>query len=227
MKILITSITTKASLALAYLLKDQELIFGSNFSGFPQADSQSIAHEVLSFCLDYQITNIYPTRPNEVNALLQASVLFSEYGITLHYHQVDFHFHSDIATSFTDFSVKALKLGYPQQKIAIGLENQTGKILVINDDVKDFSQLWFDFEQLSFVQVGKLFNADDFEHLSLYKINEEVKTNYLLVIEGKYCFYHHVENLNSVVSKEILASLKDGFYTLYTTGHLLMRLSNF
>jgi hypothetical protein len=227
LKILITSNQTKASLALAFLLKAQELVFGTDFSRFPAADSESLAHEVLAFCLDHQITDLYPTRKKEVNALLKASVLFAEYDIAIHYHQIDFQFSKDTANNFADFSIKALKLGYPKQKIAIGLENQMGKILVINDDVKDFNQFWYDIEQISFVQVGKLFNSDNFEKLSLFKIDQDVKTNYLLVNAGKYQFFRNLENRNVIVSQEGFNSLKEGFYTLYTSGDVLLRLSNF
>lgn len=227
MKILITTHTTKASLALAYLLKDQELVFGSDFSDFPKAESESLAHEVLAFCLDHQITAIYPVRPKEINALLKASVLFSEYDISIYYHHVNHQFNDDEATNFTEFSTKTLKLGYPNQKIAIGLKNQTGKILVINDEVKDFDQLWFEMDSLSFVQVGKLFNSYTFKNLSLFKIEQDIKINYLLVRGNQFLFHQHIINIESVISKEIIETLKDGFFTIFRSGDSLLRISNF
>jgi hypothetical protein len=227
LNILITTNNTKASLALAYLLKDQKVVFGTDFKDFPKAESESLAHEVLAFCLDHQITSIYPVRPKEVEALLKASILFSEYDININFHHLAHQNNDDVATDFTEFSARALKLGYPNQKIAIGLENQTGKILVINDEVKDFNQLWSEIESISFIQVGKLFNSIFFQSLSLFKIEGDIRVNYLLVRDSQFLFHQHIEIIESIISKEIIETLKDGFYTIYSSGGNTIRISNF
>ena len=49
----------------------------------PDGSSTTFAHEILSRCLDLQISNVYPLRENEVLALSEAALLFEEYGIKL------------------------------------------------------------------------------------------------------------------------------------------------
>jgi hypothetical protein len=82
-------------------------------------------------------------------------------------------------------------------------------------------------DSLSFLQVGKLFNSDTFKNLSLFKIEQDIKINYLLVRDNQFLFHQHIENIESVISKEIIETLKDGFFTIYRSGDSLLRISNF
>jgi hypothetical protein len=227
LKILITTNQTKASLVLTYLLKEHELFFGTNYINFPKAESESLAHEILAFCLDHHITEIYPVRLAEVEALLKAAILFSEYDICINFHHLNHQNNDDTAFDFLEFSLKALKLGYPNQQVAIGLANQTGKIFIIKDEVKDFNQLWFEMNSLSFLQVGKLFNNNQFQSLGLFNIEDGLDVNYLLIRDNQMCFHRNEESSFGIIPKEIYESLKNGFYTIYSSGSKLLRLSNF
>ncbi|MDB5121659.1 MAG: hypothetical protein JWN56_2877 [Sphingobacteriales bacterium] len=53
------------------------------FIKIPQGDAPTYAHELLSVCLDHQVSKVYPLHKTEVFALSEAAILFAEYGITL------------------------------------------------------------------------------------------------------------------------------------------------
>jgi hypothetical protein len=60
-----------------FLLKSGSMIKLAN------PNSENYIHLMLSFCLDNNITGIYPLRELEFNKLNEAKQLFEEYGIEL------------------------------------------------------------------------------------------------------------------------------------------------
>jgi len=58
-------------------------MLSSNLIKLPNPSSTSYAHEVLTLCLDRDITVLYPLRDEELTLLNQSRQLFTEYGITI------------------------------------------------------------------------------------------------------------------------------------------------
>ena len=54
-----------------------------NLIELPNPSSTSYAHEMLTLCLDKDITVLYPLRDEELVLLNQSKQLFTEYGITM------------------------------------------------------------------------------------------------------------------------------------------------
>lgn len=94
MKILITAAATAQAYQLERTLEEgQEVCFADSaelpdfmfqnkkFIRIPKGDAPSFAHELLTVCLDHDITRVFPLRSEEVIALSESKVLFSEYGI--------------------------------------------------------------------------------------------------------------------------------------------------
>jgi hypothetical protein len=59
------------------------LIRSGNVIRLPDPASPSYTHQMLSLCLDKNITVIYPLRQDEAKLLTDAQQLFSEYGISI------------------------------------------------------------------------------------------------------------------------------------------------
>ena len=49
----------------------------------PDPESASFAHQMLTLCMDNQVTQIYPLRRTELELLTEAKTLFAEFDITL------------------------------------------------------------------------------------------------------------------------------------------------
>lgn len=94
MKILITAAASAQAYQLErFLGKTEDAVFadsqelpkimlkGRKFIKISAGDSFSFSHELLTACLDLQITTIYPLRKNEILALAEARQLFDEYNI--------------------------------------------------------------------------------------------------------------------------------------------------
>lgn len=93
------TLITAANSAEAYQLKGQltsdkvllgdyadlpePLIRSGTMLALPNPSEPSYTHLMLSFCLDRNITVVYPLRPEEKKQLETAGQLFSEYGITI------------------------------------------------------------------------------------------------------------------------------------------------
>jgi hypothetical protein len=54
-----------------------------NLIKLPNPSSSSYAHEMLTLCLDKNITVLYPLRDEELTLLKQGELLFNEYGIKI------------------------------------------------------------------------------------------------------------------------------------------------
>jgi hypothetical protein len=49
----------------------------------PVPQDDTYPHQMLGLCLDYEVNTVYLLREQEAHALMQATQLFAEYGITL------------------------------------------------------------------------------------------------------------------------------------------------
>ncbi|TKB96051.1 hypothetical protein [Pedobacter cryophilus] len=229
MKVLITSAKQACSFELAYLLKDEEILFGENHypsPKFPSVNSPSLAHELLSFCLDFEIEQVYAVRAGELKSLLEAKILFAEFGIEI----IGSNFIYDDADaqseSYANFSSKLLASGYPNQKLAIGQTNFNGDLIVINDEQKDFNWVWSKLNELSFTQLGKLFNQPNFEILSIYTLQENLQLINVLILNSQLRFTASLPSKIMETVKTKLHHEANGFYQVYLSGDKILRIKN-
>lgn len=59
------------------------LLQSGNYIRLPNARSSAFAHEMLKICLDRQLTKLIPLGKQELGRLMEAKVLFEEYGMQL------------------------------------------------------------------------------------------------------------------------------------------------
>jgi len=95
MNILITAATSAEAYRLKHGLNAHNVILGdylelpafmlksADMIKLPNPGSSSYAHEMLTLCLDKEISLVHPLREEELNNLLKAEQLFAEYGIVL------------------------------------------------------------------------------------------------------------------------------------------------
>ena len=232
MKTLFTTSKISLSYQLLKLFDKDELVFGDSFlDKFPSEKSISFAHELLSFCLDQDIQKVYATRAGELLPLTEAKVLYAEFGIGIELPDLNQNFtinnFKTQADSFTKLSTQLLSSGYPNQKLAIGKADLNGNLILIDDDVKDFYQVFTKVNSVSFLQLGKLFNQPNFEQLNIYQINEGLKEICVLIKDSKTQFLNNVDPSLAVVMDLMLKQNNcDGFYQVYYSGHQILRLKN-
>jgi len=61
----------------------QIMLKGKKFVNLPSAATASFVHQLLTICLDLQITRVFPLRRAEIFLLAEARQLFDEYGIVV------------------------------------------------------------------------------------------------------------------------------------------------
>ncbi|MBC7653466.1 MAG: hypothetical protein H7098_03210 [Oligoflexus sp.] len=230
MKVLITSHQFEASGKLAYLLMDLEVVFGDLSVDFPKVESVSLAHEILKFSLDNCITHIYPTRFEDLAPLKKSQILFDEFDIKimLSTDEVIFNNPSAEAESYSSLSSKILSLGYPNQNIALGNADGKGGLISIDDNIKNFSNIWNQIKSVSFIQIGKLFNQSNFENIQLYTFKTEIKKSFVLIREDqKIDFFEDFDNdLQSEIKRIILDKNVLGFYVIDYDEEKILRIKN-
>jgi hypothetical protein len=64
-----------------YLELPAFMLASGNIIKLPNPGSIAYAHEILTLCLDKNIDTVYPLRDDERTLLVQAELLFNEYGI--------------------------------------------------------------------------------------------------------------------------------------------------
>ena len=230
MKVLITTSQHACSFELAYLLRAEDLVFGDAFDSFPQADSFSLAHELLKFCMDEEIGVVFPLRKAEIQPLAEAKILFEEFGIELMVGSSAFHLNrvSEQAESFSELSSNLLKLGYPIKKIALGRTDCSGDLMLIDDEQKDFNQVWGKLKRISFAQIGKLFNQVPFEPLSLYLLEDGLNQINALWMKEQLSFpgdtFH--DRLQLAVRDKFFKDTPDGCYQVTFSGDEILRIKN-
>ncbi|HET8827775.1 MAG TPA: hypothetical protein VFM79_00465 [Pelobium sp.] len=181
MKVLITSSKHFASFQLAFLLKNDEVIFGDHYADFPPAESNSIAHQILKFCLDHQIEQVFPLAFAEVEELRKSTILFEEFGIELMISEKDLTTTHKQVNSFAELSSGLIALGYPNKKIAIADSAGRGELILIDDAVTVNLQIWNGVKSMSFNQLGKWFNQTSFSAIALYQLNGELQQFFVLI----------------------------------------------
>jgi hypothetical protein len=234
LKNLITSATKSSSYELALLLNSNEIVFGeSNYvaTHFPLIDSPSLAHELLTYCLDYEIERVFPVRTGELSALLDTKVLFAEFGIEIMIPEPnqEFIYESDFydINSFSELSSKLLDLGYPNHQFALGKANQHGDLIIIDDEQKDFNQVWSKIESISFVQIGKLFNQVNFDPLIIYPLENGLKQIHVLFSDGSLkCVEILPVELSETIQNILAINKAKGFYQVYLSGEKIIRIKN-
>lgn len=230
MKTLITRSSTQG-MALAFLLRNQEVVFGDFSEQFPTQNSSSLAHEILKFCLDENIEQVFPITLNELEALAEAQILFEEFGVELiiskNYKEENFQFADVQVDSFTTLSSELLALGYPNQKLAIGRADFSGNILEIDDKVKNFHQVWTQLQSISFIQLGKLFNQQEFKSIAIFKLEESLQQNYVLVQNQEFLFFKPFpQDLIHQLKKLTEGKELNGFYELHYISNHILRFKN-
>ncbi len=234
MKNLITSAYKSSSFELASLLNNSQIIYAdSSFASnhFPRVDSSSFAHELLTYCLDHDIERVFPVRTGELASLLDTKVLFAEFGIEIMIPEPHQEFIYESAfydiNSFSELSSKLLSLGYPNHQFALGKANQQGDLIIIDDQQKDFNQVWSKMESISFVQIGKLFNQVTFDPLVLYPIENELKQIHVLFIDEKLkCTEIIPAEMSETIQNILALNNAKGFYQVYLSGEKVIRIKN-
>jgi len=234
LRILITSAKEACSFELAFLLNEHQLFFGEeNIPNhkFPVVESLSFAHELLSFCLDFEIEKVFPARAGELSSLMPAKILFKEFGIEIIAPDIlsDFVYDTNSyqVNNFNELSGQLISLGYPNQQFAIAQANMLGDFLVINDEKKDFKGLWSKLREVSFVQIGKLFNQSDFVPLMIYPISGSLQVLNVLFENDELSIS---QNINLELYDSIFSLLKShkskGFYQVFLNGKKILRVKN-
>jgi hypothetical protein len=219
---------------LAFLLNKHQLFFGEENvinHNFPIVSSASFAHELLSFCLDFDIEQVFLVRAGELEALLPVKILFSEFGIDIVAPDVLSNFNENVdavqVNNFNLLSTQLIKLGYPNQKFAIGQSNLRGNVILINDERKDFNQIWSKISDISFVQIGKLFNQTNFESLTIYPISESVQSLNVLFVNNELQMVQKVnQELFDLIFQAFIKYKMQGFYQVLISGYKILRIKN-
>lgn len=232
MKTLFTTSISLNHFKLSQVFSASELVFGDDYQNkFPSEKSISFAHELLSFCLDQEIQKIYALKEGELNPLSEAKVLFAEFGIDIVLPDLNQNFSinnfKNQADSFTNLSTQLLLSGYPNQKLALGKADLKGDLIVIDDEVKDFNQVWSKVKSVSFTQLGKLFNQPNFELLNIYQLDGALKEAQILFENGQTHFLNHIDqSLALVIDLMLKQNNCAGFYQVFFSGHQIFRLKN-
>ena len=181
----------------------------------------------MKFCLDEHIDRIFPTHPQEINALKVSEILFEEFGIAIVLSTYTFNKSAIDVKDFNELSSKLLQYGYPQRKLAMGRGDLSGDLLLIDDEVKSFEQIWHKIASLSFIQLGKLFNHSNFQPLFIYEVNEGLKMfNFLIDQSGLKSINTIPDELKSAIENFFDSNKMEGFYQVYFSGNNLIRIKN-
>ncbi|MGB4774223.1 MAG: hypothetical protein WBP45_03550 [Daejeonella sp.] len=93
MPVLITAACHAEAYQIERLLQAEDVVFADHqnlpafsshkFIKISKGNSQSFAHEILTLCLDHQITQIFPLYKDEISTLSESKLLFEEFGISI------------------------------------------------------------------------------------------------------------------------------------------------
>ncbi len=230
MKVLITTSKHVASFQLFSLLKKDEVLFGDHFNDFPSADSNSVAHQILKFCLDHHIEKVFPLQLEELTQLAKSLVLFDEFGIEIMLGLADVgqvEASNKTVKSFSELSTSLIALGYPNQKIAIANADSRGGLIELDDSIRNSSQIWNQVKAINFTQLGKWFNQSNFQPVVLYPLQGDLN-QYFVLIDGENMV--SCNKLSEAVSETINSfvfnkNLK-GFYHIAICNHQILRIVN-
>lgn len=241
-KILITAANSAKAYQLAHFLNKEEIIFADSKNQdflVPDENRSSYAHELLSLCLDNQIQEVYPLKTKEIKALAEAKVLFKEYDIEvcisnlLNLHKINnlkdtgFYAAADysVASSYQELSSKLLSLGYPNKNFVLGRLDDEGNLLTLNDSQSNFNSVWPGLKEVSFLQIGKLFNYKDFEPIKIYEQTESLLKIDFLVRENQIFFVQQVKSHVSEIVHSLINQFNlDGFFEIIISGEKVLRI---
>lgn len=230
MKVLITSANHPQSYILAYLLNGNEILFGNKIDDFPKEDSISLAHELLKICLDLEIEVVFPLRMKEMIPLAESTILFDEFGIRLMVNQLEqpiFNHVFEQAEDFSKLSSSLLKAGYPNRSLAIGKADVSGNLLLIDDTQKNFDQVWNKMESISFSQVGKLFNQQQFKPIVIYQLDGNLITVFVLNFNHEITFSAGLSSEHQqLIKSKFISENQEGFYRVDVSGNKILRIKN-
>ena len=241
-KILITAANTPKAYQLAHILPKQQVVFAdAALQQFiiPDENSSSYAHELLSFCLNHQVEEVFPLKSKEIKALAEAKVLFKEYGIAicipdlLTAHKLnnlqDIQLASaasyTIVGSYQELSSTLLSLGYPEKKFILGRADDEGILLTIDDNQTNLNTVWQGLTSASFLQIGKLFNHKDFEPVKIYAVEEAIIKADVLFYDGLVSIiqYLDIETIALITALQSPFNL-NGFFEIYISGGKILRI---
>ncbi|WP_041537024.1 ATP-grasp domain-containing protein [Pseudopedobacter saltans] len=241
--ILITAGNHPTAGLISFLLQSEYRVISgdsenSSFS-IPNEDSASYAHQLLSLCLSNNIEYVIPLKENEVFALSEAKVLFSEYDIQVliptlkqlrNLNRIEGEGIVNTLTieEIAHFSKGLLDMGYPDKTIAVGSLDSKGRLIKIDDTVSDKINIWDLPDVSSFIQVNKLLKSNNWTGIIIYELQDpHIFTFSVLRINNKL---HSYPNLNleqeKIISQVLEANKLDGLYEISLNGRNIIRIKN-
>jgi hypothetical protein len=238
-KILITAANTAHAYLLANLIKDEEIIFAdSTLQKFliPKYTSPSFAHELLSLSLDHHIDCIFPIHKEEIELLSESKILFSEYGIDIiipdliqlqNLKEAIYPHKSNFAavSSFSELSKSLISLGYPDKVICVGKRDHESDFILIDDSNKEPVNIWKNNPRISFIQLSKILNKEDFEPLEVYPLEDEIIKIQVLSYQNQFRYIQKINEQLQLIINEALIYLKiQGFFEVTLAGDKILRI---
>lgn len=240
--VLITAANTGKAYLLAHLLHDYKIIFGDDqYQDFkiPNANKSSFAHELLTLCLDNHIEVVFPLRYEELEPLTESKILFQEYGISVlipdkfsNLNKWD-KLYPDLAvknkrtTNYSELSKALLSLGYPNSQLYIGRADSIGDLIKIDDQLNSFNHIWNGLNSLSFTQIGKVFNQQEFKPLNVYKIDEHLTKFDVLYFSGILKSVQKLEEELRMLMIRIFNELNlEGFFEIILSSNKIVRIKS-
>lgn len=238
-KVLITAANTANAYLLANLIKDEEIIFAdSSHQEFliPKYTSPSFAHELLSLALDHQIDCVFPIHKEEIELLAESKVLFSEYGIEIiipdliqlqsfndavYAHKADF----TTVSTFSELSKSLISLGYPDKVICVGRGDHESDFILIDDSKIEALSIWKINEKMSFIQLSKMLNKEEFEPLEVYPLDNEIVKIQVLSYQNQFrCIQKLEEDLQLIINQALISLKIQGFFEITLAGNKILRI---
>lgn len=224
------------------MLKDHTLVLGDyEYQDFkvPNANRTSFAHELLSLCLDYQIEAIFPLRYEEQEPIKEAKILFQEYGISVlipdKFNNLNkwTNLYSDLTvpnstvTSYNELSKVFLNFGYPHSKLWIGRADNYGELIQVDDQIKTFNHVWNGVDSLSFTQIGKIFNHQEFYQLNVYQADEHLTKFDVLYFNDVLKSAQKIDDEFVKVIAQIFNELSlEGFFEIIMSSNKIVRIKS-
>ncbi|TAF45786.1 MAG: hypothetical protein EAZ51_02615 [Sphingobacteriales bacterium] len=232
-KILITAANNALAYQLAWHFKNHDIHFcdtQTHVNIVPAPSENAYAHQFLKYCLQHNIDWVFPLQLQEVVALAECEILFTEFGINLMITQpimvdnVTSFIHSNTiikASNFKEFSAAVLTLGYPNKSVYFGKADLSGQLYHINDALANPNILWNEEGILSFLQCSRLLQQANFVPLYIYRHKpKQVKA---LCVNANIFYDNKIDEILNLQFKKLQAqhNLKGFFKLMVLNGQLL------
>ncbi len=240
-KTLITAASNATAYQLAYHLLHHEILFADTKDQkliIPEGNKLSFAHELLSLCLDLDITLVFPLKLSEQKALAEAKVLFEEYGITLalpdliqtqkinpltHLYPEQVINYQTV-TDYASFSKAVLGLGYPDRQIVIGHHEGLGELIIIQDDKK--SDVFSGIKTMPFTLAGKVLNQNPFTAIHLYALEGNMQIVRFIKLKDDLIYVNDApEEIKKLIESLVSHLSPLGFYEMICCQSKIIRLN--